>query len=68
VSEFDRDRLTVQEARGTESGNNRYRGNDKVMRESERVEILRNRLAEQGFLSILDLMAATGVSAPMEAA
>jgi DeoR/GlpR family transcriptional regulator of sugar metabolism len=38
------------------------------MRESERVEILRNLLAEQGFLSILDFMAATGVSAVTEAA
>jgi DeoR/GlpR family transcriptional regulator of sugar metabolism len=37
------------------------------MRESERVEILRKLLAEQGSLSIADLMAATGVSAVMEA-
>jgi DeoR/GlpR family transcriptional regulator of sugar metabolism len=34
------------------------------MRESERVEILRNLLTAQGFLSIADLMAATGVSDP----
>ena len=33
------------------------------MRERQRVEILRNLLAAQGFLSIADLMAATGVSA-----
>jgi DeoR/GlpR family transcriptional regulator of sugar metabolism len=38
------------------------------MLESERVEILRNLLAEQGFLTILDLIAATGVSAATEAA
>jgi hypothetical protein len=31
------------------------------MRESECVEILRNLLAAQGFLSIADLMARTGV-------
>jgi DeoR family ulaG and ulaABCDEF operon transcriptional repressor len=33
------------------------------MRERQRVEILRNLLAAQGFLSIADVMAATGVSA-----
>ena len=33
------------------------------MRERQRVEILRNLLAAQGFLSIANLMAATGVSA-----
>jgi DeoR family transcriptional regulator, ulaG and ulaABCDEF operon transcriptional repressor len=33
------------------------------MRERQRVEIVRNLLAAQGFLSIADLMAATGVSA-----
>jgi DeoR/GlpR family transcriptional regulator of sugar metabolism len=33
------------------------------MRERQRVEILRNLLATQGFLSIADVMAATGVSA-----
>jgi hypothetical protein len=33
-------------------------GNDKVMRERRRVEILHDRLAAQGFLSIVDLMAA----------
>jgi hypothetical protein len=37
------------------------------MRE-RRVEILRNLPAAQGFLSIADLMAATGVSAVAEAA
>jgi hypothetical protein len=34
------------------------------MRERQRVEILRNLPAAQGFLSIADLMAATGVSDP----
>ena len=48
--------------------NDQYRGNDKVMRERQRVEILRDLLAAQGFLSIVDLMAATGVSAVTEAA
>ena len=38
------------------------------MRERQRVEILRDLLAAQGFLSIADLMAATGVSAATEAA
>jgi DeoR/GlpR family transcriptional regulator of sugar metabolism len=38
------------------------------MRERQRVEILRNLLAAQGFLSIVDLIAATGVSAVAEAA
>ena len=33
------------------------------MRERQRVEILRNLLAAQGFLPIADLTAATGVSA-----
>ena len=33
------------------------------MRERQRVEIVRDLLAAQGFLSIADLMAATGVSA-----
>jgi hypothetical protein len=37
------------------------------MRESERVEILRNLLAERRFLLFLDLTAATGVSAVTEA-
>lgn len=35
----------------------------RTMRERQRVEIVRNLLAAQGFLSIADLMAATGVSA-----
>ena len=43
-------------------------GNDKVMRERQRVEIFRDLLTAQGFLSIADLMAATGVSAVAEAA
>jgi hypothetical protein len=60
--------LTALEARGTESSNDQYRGNDKVMRERQRVEILRNLLAAQGFLSIADLMMATSVSAVTEAA
>ena len=38
------------------------------MRERQRVEILRDLLAAQGFLSIVDLMAATGVSGVTEAA
>ena len=38
------------------------------MRERQRVEILRNLLAAQGFHSIADLMAAAGVSAVPEAA
>jgi DeoR/GlpR family transcriptional regulator of sugar metabolism len=38
------------------------------MRERQRVEILRNLLAAQGFLSIANLMAATGVSDVTEAA
>ena len=38
------------------------------MRERQRVEILRNLLAAQGFHSIANLMAATGVSAVAEAA
>jgi hypothetical protein len=42
VSDFDRVRLTALEARGTESSNDQYRGNDKVMRERQRVEILHN--------------------------
>ena len=33
------------------------------MRERQRAEIVRNLLAERGFLSIADIMAATGVSA-----
>jgi DeoR family ulaG and ulaABCDEF operon transcriptional repressor len=33
------------------------------MREHERTEVLRNLLAERGFLSIADVMAATGISA-----
>jgi hypothetical protein len=37
-----------------ESRNDQYRGNDKVMRERQRVEVLRNLLAAQGFLSIVD--------------
>ena len=46
-----------------EARNDQYRGNDKVMRERQRVEVLRNLLAAQGLVSIADLMAATGVSA-----
>jgi DeoR/GlpR family transcriptional regulator of sugar metabolism len=38
------------------------------MRETERVEILRNVIAAQGLLSIADLMGATGVSCVTEAA
>jgi hypothetical protein len=38
------------------------------MRESERVEILRNLLAEQRFLSIPDRVPAMGASAATEAA
>jgi DeoR family transcriptional regulator, ulaG and ulaABCDEF operon transcriptional repressor len=38
-------------------------GTTRAMRERQRVEIVRNLLATQGFLSIADLMAATGVSA-----
>jgi DeoR family transcriptional regulator, ulaG and ulaABCDEF operon transcriptional repressor len=38
-------------------------GTTRAMRERQRVEIVRNLLAAQGFLSIADLMAATGVSA-----
>jgi hypothetical protein len=38
------------------------------MRERQRVEILRDLLAGQGFLSIVDLMAATGASPFAEAA
>jgi DeoR family transcriptional regulator, ulaG and ulaABCDEF operon transcriptional repressor len=38
-------------------------GTTRAMRERQRVEIVRNLLAARGFLSIADLMAATGVSA-----
>jgi DeoR family transcriptional regulator, ulaG and ulaABCDEF operon transcriptional repressor len=38
-------------------------GTTRAMRERQRVEIVRDLLAAQGFLSIADLMAATGVSA-----
>jgi hypothetical protein len=38
------------------------------MRERQRVEILRDLLAAQAFLSIVDLMAATALSAAGEAA
>jgi hypothetical protein len=38
------------------------------MRDRQRVEILRDLLTAQGFLSIVDLMAAAGVSALAEAA
>ncbi len=38
------------------------------MRERQRVEILRDLIAEQGFLSIADVMALTDVSAVTEAA
>jgi DeoR/GlpR family transcriptional regulator of sugar metabolism len=38
------------------------------MRERQRVEILRDLLAAQGFLSIADLMSTTGVSGVMGAA
>ena len=55
--DFDRVRLTALEAHGTESSNDQYRGNDKVMRERQRVEIHRNLLAAQGFLSISDMAA-----------
>jgi hypothetical protein len=69
VTDFDRARLTALEARGTESHNDQYWGNGKVMRERQRVEILRDLLTAQGFLlSIVDLTAATGVSAVTEAA
>jgi hypothetical protein len=68
MSDFGRARLTALEARGTESCNGQYRGNDKVMRERQRVEILRDLLAAQAFLSIVDLMAATGASPVAEAA
>jgi hypothetical protein len=68
VTDFDRVRLTALEARGTESHNDQYWGNDKVMRERQRVEILRDLLTAQGFLSIVDLMAATGASPFAEAA
>jgi hypothetical protein len=68
VTDVDRARLTALEARGTESHNYQYWGNDKVMRERQRVEILRNLLAVHGFHSATDLMAATGVPAHAEAA
>jgi len=68
VTELDRARLTALEARGTESPQRSYRGNDKVMRERQRVEILRDLIAGQGFLSIADLMAPTDASAVAEAA
>ena len=68
MSDFDRVRLTALEAHGTESSNDQYRGNDKVMRERQRVEVLHNLLAVQGFHSTTDLMAATGASAVAEAA
>ena len=45
------------------NANDQFGGTTKAMRERQRVEILRNLLAAQGFLSIADLMAATGVSA-----
>ena len=64
----DRARLTALEARGTESRQRPYRGNDQVMRERQRVEILRDLLAAQGFLSLVDLMAATALPAATEAA
>ncbi len=38
------------------------------MRERQRVEILRNWLAGKGFLSLVDLMAATALLAATEAA
>src|SRR5271165_7374037 len=38
-------------------------GTTRAMRERQRVEIVRNLLAARGFLSITDLMAATGASA-----
>jgi hypothetical protein len=38
------------------------------MRERQRVEILRDLLAAQGFLSLVDLMAATALPAATEAA
>jgi hypothetical protein len=67
VNHFDRARLTALEARGTESHNDQYRGNIKVMRERQRVEILRDLLAAQAFLSLVDLMAAAVLSAATEA-
>jgi hypothetical protein len=58
ASDLDCARLTALEARGTESCNDEYRGNDKVMRERQWVEILRRGLAEQGFPSTADVKAA----------
>ncbi len=68
LSDFDRARLTALKARGTESHNDQYRGNDKVMRERQRVEILRNLFVVRRFLSIADLMATTALSAATVAA
>jgi hypothetical protein len=50
--------LTALEARGTESANDQYRGNDKAMRERQRVEFLRDRLATQDLLSVARITAA----------
>jgi hypothetical protein len=68
VSDLDRARLTALEARGTERHNDEYRGNDKVMRERQRVEILPDLLAVQTFIFIAYLIARTRVSAVAEAA
>jgi hypothetical protein len=68
LSDFERARLTALEARGTESHNDQYWGNDKVMRERQRVEILRDLLTAQSFLSIVDLTAATGAPPVVEVA
>ena len=46
-----------------QSINKRSRKRQGDMRERQRAEIVRNLLAERGFLSISDIMAATGVSA-----
>jgi hypothetical protein len=67
VSDCGLARLTALETRGTESSNDQYRGNDKVMRERQRVEILRDLFAMQGVLSIVNLVTPTGVSVVTEA-
>ena len=60
--------MTALEARGTESDNDQYRGNDKVMRERQRVEILPDLLALQASIFIAYLIAMTRVSAVAEPA
>jgi hypothetical protein len=45
------------------NANDQFGGTTKAMRERQRVEILRDRLAAQGFLSIAN-MAATTVAGP----